>query len=771
MIGNGSEPTPEPGAAEAWLTPGRFALLLGLLIVAAFPGVLLEGRAFVIRDFAAFSYPVAHFHRESFWRGEVPLWNPLSSCGSPFLAQWNTLALYPLSLIYLLLPLSWSLSFFCLVHLFWGGLGMYLLAHRWTHHRLAAALAGVIFSFNGLSLNSLMWPSHVATFAWLPWVLWLAQEGWRQGGKKLVWAIVAGATQMLAGGPETIALTWLILFLLACGDWISQGGPRQKIVFRFLTIALLVALVSAAQLLPFFELLAHSQRDRSYGASEWSMPIWGWANFLVPRFRTYPTSQGLFLQIEQNWTSSYYAGIGTVLLAGIAVRRANNGRVRLLTALLCLALVLALGDSGLFYRALRFCIPALGFVRYPVKFVILILAIAPLLAAFGLAALADRAERTGRMEWAGGLAILLLIGTIVALDAKSPIPDFLRRATWHNALARAAFLVLILLCTGALLKARGPRRILLGCLLLAVFWLDFVTHVPTQNPTVPSSVYTPGWVKTNLKWDPQPRPGQFRAMQGPLAEEALRLHPLPDLGANCLVSRLSLFANCNLLDEVPQVYGFFSLTPAEANEATCLPYVRTNANFAALLDFMGVAQMTVPGSLYDWAPRPGAMPFVTAGQKPVFADDQTVIDAFSQTNTDLRRIVFLSADARGGISVTQRTAAHVLMTTFANQRIVIQTEAPAPSLVVIPQTYYPAWKARIDGQPARIWRANYAFQAVQVPAGRHELQLHYEDRPFLTGVVLSALGLAGCLGLWLMACSRRNGALLPPGSDRACTAI
>jgi hypothetical protein len=766
MIADGPEPTFEPEAAESWLTPARFACLLGLLIVAAFPGVLLAGRAFAIRDFAAFSYPIAHFHRECFWQGTLPLWNPLSSCGTPFLAQWNTLVLYPFSLIYLLLPLSWSLSFFCLAHLFWGGLGMYFLACRWTRHRLAAAVAGVIFSFNGLSLNFLMWPSHAATFAWLPWVLWLAREAWREGGRKLGWASLAGAMQMLAGGPETIFFTWLILFLLACGDWIKGDRPRQLILVRFLTVALVVALVSSAQLLPFIELLAHSQRDKSYGSSEWSMPAWGWANFLVPRFRTYPTSQGVFLQLEQNWTSSYYAGIGTVLLAGVAVGRARTWCVRLLTVLTGVGLVLALGDGGLLYRAVRFCIPALGFMRYPVKFVILILAVAPLLAACGLAALARQRAGTKRLEWLGGLVILLLIGAVVALDTKSPIPDFLRRATWYNALTRAAVLMLILLFTTGLLKSQGRLRILLSCLLLVVFWLDFVTHVPTQNPTVPGSVYTPGWVKANLKWVPEPRPGQFRAMQSPRAEETMRLHPLPDLELNCLVSRLSLFANCNLLDDLPQVYGFFSLTPAQANEATCLPYVRTNADFSALLDFMGVAQMTAPGSLYDWAPRPKAMPLVTAGQKPVYAEDQTVIDAFFQTNIDLHRITFLPPDARGEISVTQRTAAQALLRQFSNQKIVIETEAPAPSLVVIAQTCYPAWKARIDGQPVRIWRANYAFQAVQVPYGRHELQLCYEDRFFLAGVFLSIMGLAACLGLWRFARPQQNSALQP---DSTCT--
>src|ERR1035441_3456612 len=75
MTGSGMAPSARPSAADDWLTPGRFALLLGLLILAAFPSVLLGGRTFVIRDFGMFGYPLAYYHRESFWRGELPLWN------------------------------------------------------------------------------------------------------------------------------------------------------------------------------------------------------------------------------------------------------------------------------------------------------------------------------------------------------------------------------------------------------------------------------------------------------------------------------------------------------------------------------------------------------------------------------------------------------------------------------------------------------------------------------------------------------------------------
>src|SRR6266516_872380 len=111
----------ETGRALNWFTPLRFGTLLALLVVASFPQVVLGLQTFVIRDFGFFAYPLASFQRECFWHGEIPLWNPYNECGVPFLAQWNTMCLYPPSLLYLALPLGWSLGFFCLVHVWFAG--------------------------------------------------------------------------------------------------------------------------------------------------------------------------------------------------------------------------------------------------------------------------------------------------------------------------------------------------------------------------------------------------------------------------------------------------------------------------------------------------------------------------------------------------------------------------------------------------------------------------------------------------------------------------
>ena len=68
-----------------------------------------------------------------------------------------------------------------------------------------------------------------------------------------------------------------------------------------------------------------------------------------------------------------------------------------------------------------------------------------------------------------------------------------------------------------------------------------------------------------------------------------------------------------------------------------------------------------------------------------------------------------------------------------------------PSLVVLSQTWYHNWRACVDGHETPLLRANHAFLAVQVPAGRHQIRLAYEDRAFETGATVSIVAWLGCL--------------------------
>jgi hypothetical protein len=743
-------------AAGAWLTPGRFALVLGLLVFAMYPRVALGLRTFVVRDFGFFAYPLAHFQRESFWRGDVPLWNPYNNCGVPFLAQWNTMPLYPPALIYLVLPLGWSLSFFCLLHLCFAGLGMYVLAKRWIGSPLAAAVAGVMFAFNGLTLNLLMWPSHIATLSWLPWVIWAVQRAWREGNRSLVLAVFCGACQMLAGGPESILLTWLVLVALWLVDFVGARDlpQRLRMVWRFALMVLVVAALAAAQLLPFLDLAAHSQRDQGFADARWSIPARGWANFLVPMVFGQVRNVGVFFQYDQFWTSSYYTGVGALLFALIALWRARDKRVWLLAVIAWAGVALAFGDHSIVYRVLRALVPQISLMTYPVKFVMAAIFAVPLLAGFGLAKLQADGDTENRSQTRllvlASVLLFLLIAAIVFWAWHWPIPtdDFSR--TWRNALGRAGILAGVLAVVFMLWNQRGGawRNCWMPAALLGLLWLDVLTHEPNQNPSAPSEIYMPNLAHTKLAMNPQPTLGGSRAMLTPQAELKFGQFSSSSPKDNLLVKRLGYYANCNLLDDVPKVNGFFSLYPRECGDLNSLLYGSTNLAFPRLADFMGVSQITSPDNLLEWIPLNTFMPLVTAGQQPVFLDDSNALRVVGQLDFHPDKVVLLPSSARAIVAATNLAQARVVSCKFLPERIDADIDADGPTLTVIAQTYYRNWQAEVDGHPAPLLKANYAFQAVPILAGKHHVTVTYRDQAFRAGIAISGISLLGCLVAW-----------------------
>ncbi len=760
------ETKPDPSAKDplqndspSWtecFTAGRVAGLIALFLFALYPGVILGTHSFFFRDYGLFTYPVAYYAHESFWRGEAPLWNPLNNCGVPFLAQWNTSVCYPLSLIYLLFPLPWSLNYFCLGHLVLAGVGMYLLAYRWTQNRLAAGIASMVFALNGLMLNSLMWTSNLAALSWQPFVILWVEQAWRLGGRRrLAIAALAGAMQMLSGAPEIIVFTWTMLGML----WLGQGwrkihpfGPAFR---RAVIVVTLIAGLSAVQLLPFFDLLKHSERDSSFTVADaCPMPLWGWANFAVPVFHCLRTVFGTCLQANQPWTSSYYLGIGTLALAAAAVwRLRRQPGICGLAGVTFAGLVLALGNDGCVYAWLKHIAPWMGFARYPIKFVSIPVFTIPLLAAYGFDSFQnttpDNLKRNERALFFPAVSLLLVVIITLAAARWLLAPGYDWRLAWCDGAFRALFLVATVGVIVALIRIRLARlRSVIGLALLALIGFDLVTSGLRANPTVVTKVFGP----LELNMSSRPKYGESRAM---LSQQVSSYLPFASTGNPLYYYvglRGALFENCNIPEHVPKVDGFCSLHLKEEWDIAGIfygwrdPGVSTNTPPPApLLDFLGVSQITAPNSIFAWQERKTFLPLATAGQRPVFAGDLETLEALASAGFDPRHTVYLPLSARGEVTVTNASEAKIISQQFAAQQAQLVVEAPAPALVVVAQAFYHDWRAFVDGKPVPILLANHAFQALQVPAGRHNITLRYEDGAFRTGAAVSILTLLGCL--------------------------
>jgi len=158
---------------------------------------------------------------------------------------------------------------------------------------------------------------------------------------------------------------------------------------------------------------------------------------------------------------------------------------------------------------------------------------------------------------------------------------------------------------------------------------------------------------------PQPAPGVSRAMVSPMAANSFASFAASDPKNNYLAKRLGYCANCNVLDDVPKVDGFFSLTPRESDDVLSLFYRTTDADFPHLEDFMGVSQITAPGEMFKWQARTNFLPLVTVGQKPIFLDDAKTLQALTENDFDGGKIVFLPPESKSSVTVSDQTSAKI----------------------------------------------------------------------------------------------------------------
>lgn len=733
-----------------WLfsTPG-FLLLCAVIIAILFYDVLLGLRTFSIRDYSIFSYPLASYHKESFWRGELPLWNPYNNCGIPFLAQWMSLTLYPGSLIYLLLPLPWSLSFFCLVHLAFGAVGMYLLARHLTGNALAGTIAGIIYGFNGFTLNCLMWPAFLATLAWAPWVIRLVLKSWTGDRRSLAWAALAGACQMLTGAPEPILVTWLIVGIFWLTEFFAKTTPAKTLLLRLALVVALISCLAAAQLLPFLDMLRHSDRSSQYAGTTWSMPAWGWANFLVPLFRFYRSPSGVYFQYAQDWTSSYYLGVGAILLAFLAAIHIRTARTWIMAALTLVFLLLALGDHTPVYPTARKLLPQLGFMRFPIKFVLVPIFVVPLLSAYGTKWFAE-APATFRSKriWAAISALLLAagIGAILLYSRAHPLPVENPAATSISALSRTVLLICITVALSALCARKARTSTFTGCALVAFLIVDLLTHAPPQNPKVSPNVYEAGLLADILQ--PFPRLGVARAMMNKPTHDRIYSSMLPDPFTDLAGRRLALFGNLNLVDHVPTVDGFYSMYLADERKVWSKLFLASYPpEVTPLANFLAISHVSHPLNFLEWQKRTNALPWLTIGQQPVFASRSEALAAVTSRDFKPAETVYLPETAHDLVHARSAADARISEVMFKAHEVSAATESTSPALLVLAQTYYHCWRAFLDGQPVPLWQANFNYQAVEVPSGKHQVVFRYQDNAFRLGSVLSTLALLACLAL------------------------
>ena len=149
--------------------------------------------------------------------------------------------------------------------------------------------------------------------------------------------------------------------------------------------------------------------------------------------------------------------------------------------------------------------------------------------------------------------------------------------------------------------------------------------------------------------------------------------------------------------------------------------------------------------LYEYVKYPGR--FLLYGDVRFLKDDKVVVQKMIDKSYDLRKTLIIS-DAEI-IGFRDRVVnGNVRPTSQKANSVVLQTDADKDAFLYVSDTYYPGWRAYVDGKRTKIYRANLAFRAVQVPKGKHTVVFKYVPMSFYLGLVLTCIGIALCVFLW-----------------------
>lgn len=90
---------------------------------------------------------------------------------------------------------------------------------------------------------------------------------------------------------------------------------------------------------------------------------------------------------------------------------------------------------------------------------------------------------------------------------------------------------------------------------------------------------------------------------------------------------------------------------------------------------------------------------------------------------------------------------NVQLTRESSQLVRIQLSAPSPCLAVIAESYYPFWRAEVDGQPTEVLQVSCGLMGLELSAGSHTIILRYQPpRVYAIAGLISVATLLVCLG-------------------------
>jgi hypothetical protein len=685
-------------------------------------------------DFVDQFYVFRVFEARHLLAGHLPLWNPYTYSGHPFLADIQSAVFYPPGLLTIFLSGPWGFPLYALEleaigHVFLAGLFTYLFARRLLRADFPALVTAVTFAFGGyLASYPIQQLAILEVQVWLPLILLLLTVTWdrwqeRRQSRGAVWAGLALGVSLLAGHPQS---SMYVLYIAAAywGFLTYEGRKRLGAKAALFGLFLLTGLgVAAVQLVPGLEFMLLSTRaGGTYQEMAHGFPLHDILQVALP---------GILSQ----W-SPLYVGILPLLLASLGVYLVRRRMVVFWVAVALAALLLSLGGGTFLYSVFYLLVPGFGIFRSQERAAFAFSFAMAVLAGYGAQVVVGPwAQRTRELIEAGLWGVVAAVGASMGLMLAF-LWGWLRAglavdSPFGPMLNRAVLLVVFLLLGAACLYARrreltsavGLMAVVLVVIIFDLFTVNWQNNFQAANPLQdygPKALLTPIQADdaAGRVYNEWRLPGNYGMY-----------YEIEDTGG---ASPLRIAWYDELLEGVP-VERLWELTGVE--------YAITWRGTLAVASQRVYEESAGQDSTYlhrlaEQYPRA-----YVVHQAEVLGEPETLERLTDAAFDPLETVVLTEkpALAMGGGSSAAGSTARVV--SYGPSRIVVDVDAVGDGILVMSEVFYPGWRAHVDGNPTQIHRANHAFRAVEVEAGSHRVELAYEPLSLKLGSVVSLASL------------------------------
>lgn len=753
-------------------------------------------------DLIAEHIPAKRFLVRSFQQtGELPLWCPHHFAGSPFVHDIQVAMFYPPHLLLLLLPeeaVGPAVSWLVVLHVLLAGWLMYAYACHRGLSGLPAFVAAVGFMFGGRWLMHLLGGGHyiLIGLAWLPLVL----IGWEKAIQRRgpLWGLLAGvafALLTLSTQPQWTFYAGIFAALWSFGAVLEEREQRRAAFLRWASYGSLIVVMTvglaAIQLLPTLEAAGQSSRSGGVGTEG---ILDGGLRVLLFLFGPAATAEPFNLAWEDR------GGLGAVWVVGAiwaVVLRPAQTRYQ---AGVCLFLFFfAMGGAILFQW-----LPGFNLFRQPARIAVLASFPVAWLAAVAIEALLaqgrlNEEERQRCRQWLLRVAIALVLlrgGFAVRriFQGESPPPDFyllfilvlcalawhsLKESHWvaarHLPLLWMAFLGLdvavllrglaktenqeVVYTVPECVKFVAERREELGRV------LDMDRNGPGNVPGTPLGSGAPLALITGVDAVRGYSPLDVRRYREFLAMIDNDDSVLRALDSTFTYPVVGYFFISN--KRLADVLGIrFVLIPAQGSRKR-IPFplrpwdwelASLDEGDSVVYDFLEGGQTRV--GTCSVLRNPQALPriFVVPQALPLPARHDLLT---TLKNTDFHEVVYLEEFDEEVTDISLSRKRHpVTKLSYEPNRVRFEADGQTPGFLVLTDVWFPGWKCTVSGEEVKVFRANYTFRAVKVPAGKHVVEFRFEPASYHRGriITLATLGIVTMLagGLLIQRALRRK---------------